>query len=123
MALAGDEPQVGSVTASLPKVAQEQIAKLHPGMTRGEVGLHFEMDGGLFWPPTFRYYVRHIVVDGKLVMVELTFQPAGMPDDVFKDAQRRAEWIRTHAEYTSWDSPKDILRSVGSVSLSGGAID
>lgn len=109
--------------ATLPKVAQEQIAKLHPGMTRGEVERHFEMDGGLFWPPTFRYYVRNVRVDDRVVMLQLTFQPAEMPDDVFRDEKRRGEWLRAHSKYLGLDSPKDILRNIGSVSLSGAAID
>lgn len=92
-------------------------------MTRGEVERRFEMDGGLFFPPTFRYYVRGIIVNSKVVMVDLTFQPIGMPDDVFKDVKLRGVWLRAHSDYQGLDSPKDILRHVGSPYLSGAAID
>jgi len=81
------------------------------------------MDGGLIFQPTFRYYVRDVIVSSKLVMVDLIFQPDGMSDAVFKDAKLRGEWFRVHPKYIGMDSPKDILRDIGSAYLSGGAID
>lgn len=83
----------------------------------------FTMDGGLFSPPTFRYYVGGVIVGSKVVMVDLTFQPDGMPNDVFKDVKLRSEWLRVHPDYSGLDSPKDILRNIGSAYFSGAAID
>ena len=118
--MAGEDLQTGGAAVNLPKAAQEAVAQLHAGMTRGEVERGFEMDGGLIFVPMFRYYVRDIRVGDQVVMVQRTFQPIGMPDVVFKDERQRIDWIRTHD--SGWDA-KDILRSIGSVSLSGAAID
>ena len=107
--------------ASLPKPARERIALLRAGMTRAQVEKDFERDGGLSTASNQRYYIRRVLVAEKYVMVELSFQPADIPDSVFADPKRAAEWWRKH----KWagNSDRDMVRGISKPFLSKGAID
>ena len=107
--------------ASLAKPVRERLASLREGMTRAQIEKHFEQDGGLSTASNQRYYIRHVLVAEKLVMVELSFQPAGIPNSVYADPKLEAEWWSKH-EWAG-NSERDILRGISKPFLSKGAID
>src|SRR6266446_3933950 len=102
--------------ASLPKPVRERVASLRAGMTRAQIEKHFEQDGGLSTATHQRYYIRHVFVAKKLVMVELFFQAAGIPDTVYADPKLATEWWSKH-EWTG-NSSRDILRGISKPFLS-----
>ena len=107
--------------ASLQKPVRERIALLRAGMTRAQVEKDFGQDGGLSTASNQRYFIRRVLVAEKYVMVELFFQPAGIPDHIFADPKLAAEWWRKH----KWagNSDRDIVRGISKPFLSKGAID
>ena len=108
---------------SLPKRVRESIASLRSGMTRAQVEKYFERDGGLQGATEQRYYIRDVVVGRKLVMVELTFRLAGIPERVYANPKLSAEWWRTHKWSTMNITDRDILRGISKPFLSSLAID
>ena len=106
---------------SLAKPVRDRIASLRPGMTRAQVEKHFEQDGGLSTAEHQRYYVSRTLIGEKVVMVELSFQPAGIPDAVYADPKLATEWWSTH----KWDgtTDRDVLRGISKPFLSRVAWD
>ena len=82
--------------ATLPKAARACIAALREGVTRSDVEKQFRQNGGLSVLFQQRYYLVDVVVRKKVVMVELWFRPAKMPDDVYADEKRANEWATKH---------------------------
>ena len=107
--------------ASLAKPVSDRVALLRPGMTRAQVEKHFEQDGGLSTAENQRYHVSRTFIGEKVVMVELSFQPAGIPDAVYADPKLTIEWWSTH----KWEgsSDRDILRGISKPFLSRVALD
>ena len=67
------------------------------GMTREDVKKLMSQDGGIFAPYKHeRYYFSGFYLpDGKVCKIDIAFRPQGMPQDVYKDPNRFAEWLRT----------------------------
>ena len=102
--------------ASLAKPVRDRIASLRPGMTRAQVEKHFAQDGGLSTAEHQQYFVSRTIIGEKVVMVELSFQPAGIPDAVYADAKLATKWWSTH----KWEgnTDRDILRGISKPFLS-----
>ena len=115
---------------SLPEPARQRVALLHAGMTRREVEQHFEQEGGISTQFEQRYFIRNLPVGGKFVMVELTFQPADMPDATFANrklasgvpAPEARDWFDQHRPAWS-DRGGDILRGISEPFLANPATD
>ena len=112
----------GDVVLRLPESAQTRLKWLNVGMTREQVDVHFDSDGGIFVPFHQRYCVRGVTVDSKNVMVELSFRPAGMSDAIYADEKLRRNWLRDRPHYL-WDNPRDVLQKIGLPFLQHRAID
>ena len=102
--------------ASLTKPVRDRIASLRSGMTRAQVEKHFEQNGGLSTAEHQQYFVSRTIIGEKVVMVELSFQPAGIPDAVYADAKLATKWWSTH----KWEgnTDRDILRGISKPFLS-----
>jgi hypothetical protein len=80
-------------------------------MTREEVEKQFQQEGGLSTEFEQRYFLRDLPVGEKVVMVELTFQPADMPDATYADRKLARNWLDLHEP--AWSARKrDLLRGI-----------
>lgn len=105
---------------SLTKAARDRIAWVRPGLTRAKIEKYFEEDGGLSTEMVQSYCLKGPVGHAKVVKLELTFQPAGMPDKVFADQAQASEWVRNHK---TEHHGTDILRGISKPYLEAPIID
>jgi hypothetical protein len=100
----------------------KQAAQIKPGMTRGKVFGLMTPDGGMagiykgerYYFPNLKYgekpgndYWRQ-----KFCMLTIDFNPKGLPDDVYNDANRFASWLKGGFKYNDGDTVVRISPSV-----------
>jgi len=107
-------------TNSISASAQQQLRALKAGMTRAQLNEHFYLDGGLQAPAVSRYFlVGYKAANRKVIMVEVAFRPAGMDDATFINANKRANWFKTHAGF----QPNDVVLAIGTPYMADIAAD
>jgi hypothetical protein len=114
-------------TNNISTNAEALLGTLKVGMTRVQLNKHFSRDGGINGPIIERYFlngrdgrlsgpiVEHYfrddkAADGRVIMIELAFHPAGIDDTTFNDANKRAKWFGSHRE---WSQPDDVVVAIG----------
>lgn len=103
-------PRLFIDAATLPKWIRERLAEVHAGITRRDVGKLLDTDGGFV--NSFsgcRFFVSMYTLSGKVVMVDVDYQPEAMPDETYADQKLRFEWLRAHRR----EAADDVVRFVG----------
>ena len=106
--------------ASLPKDVQERLAWLHPGMKWSEVNVYFAPGTLASMLVNAIFYV--VTMHHKYLAIGLTYQPFDMPDDVYADQTRSAQWWQEHSSRQMILSG-DILRTISKPYLAMPSLD
>ena len=113
-------------SAAIPKESRAAVESIKAGITREAVGHLCRSDGGIQGPPgsSERYILPGYAdnVKPQVLMIDIRFKPAAVPDSVYNNAQLFANWRIKHPEVLN-QAATDLVVSVSRPYFSPPAYD